>query len=186
MSYQILTVFVSKTGAITIYDAQINRFAELVRLKSSCVRKLDPEGVQVLMPFEAEIRLAQVSAKLKYNFYVTDIYGDYSANFSHIRLNGTFEANLEEEWMSVARFNITSSQVVTDSIVFGYVPRWILEWVRSYFDNDNTQMYEQLAKLILQKEADNFRHYDMIRDIVRPPLVEGREEEDRLPINRLR
>lgn len=143
---------------------------------------MDPEGIQLLLPFEAEIRLAHVAAKLKYNFYVTDLYGDYTGNFSHIRLNGTLEANLEEEWMQVSQFNITSSQVIDDSIVFNYVPRWILEWVRSYFDNDNTQMYEQLAKVILQKEANNFLHYDLIRHIAQSAMfVEARDEEDRIP-----
>ncbi|XP_046908556.2 uncharacterized protein LOC124490136 [Dermatophagoides farinae] len=171
-----------QNGAITIFDARITHFAELARLRQSCARKLDPDGVNLLLPFEAEIRSAHVAAKLKYNFYVTDIYGDYAANFSHIRLNGTFETNLEDEWMQVSEFNITSSQVIDDSIQFGYVPRWILDWVRSYFDNDNTRMYEQLAKVILQKEADNFENYDLLRHISeRSSLsmsIEPREEDD--------
>nr|XP_027195094.1 uncharacterized protein LOC113789719 [Dermatophagoides pteronyssinus] len=172
-----------QNGAITIFDARITHFAELARSSPSCAKKLDSDGVHLLLPFEAEIRSAHVAAKLKYNFYVTDIYGDYAANFSHIRLNGTFETNIEDEWMQVSDFNITSSQVIDDSIQFGYVPRWILDWVRSYFDNDNTRMYEQLAKVILQKEADNYENYDLIRHISESsPLssmnVESREEDD--------
>lgn len=134
------------------------------------------------MPFEAEIRSANVAAKIKYNFYVTDLYGDYSANFSHIRLNGTLEANIEKELMHVSRFNITSSQVIEDSIVFAYIPRWILEWIRSYFDNDNTQMYEQLAKVMLQKEADSFNNYDLIRHLSQLSIfLEHKEEENQIP-----
>lgn len=125
---------------------------------------MEPSGNIVQIPFEAEIRAPQVSAKLKYNFYVTDIYGDYAGNFSHIRMNGTLEANLEEEYLSVANFNITDSRIVGDSIVFSYVPKWILDWVRSYFDSDNTELYQHLAKSILQREADTFRHFEMIRE----------------------
>lgn len=125
---------------------------------------MEPSGNILQIPFEAEIRAPQVSAKLKYNFYVTDIYGDYAGNFSHIRMNGTLEANLEEEFLSVAHFNITDSRIVGDSIVFAYVPKWILDWVRSYFDSDNTELYQHLAKSILQREADTFRHFEMIRE----------------------
>ena len=170
-------------GAITIYDASIVRFAELGRLGNSCARKLDQtsgsssystvsarSGTRsnsiVSMPFEAQIRTAQVQAKIKYNFYVTDIYGDYTANFSIIHMNGSLEADLADEYLTVAQFNITNSQVVGDSIVLGYVPKWILDWVRSYFDNDNTEMYQQLAKQLLQREADHFRHFDMVRKML--------------------
>ena len=183
MNYNLIFVSPSQ-GAITIYDAQILRFVELVRLKNSCFQKVDPTGNKLLMPFEAEIRIAQVAAKLKYNFYVTDIYGDYAGNFSHIRMNGTIETNMDDEYMTVAQFNITSSQVVSDSIVFGYVPKWILDWVRSYFDSDNTELYQHLAKNILQKETDAFRHFDMIREAM-SPQYQGREDEERLPLNRI-
>lgn len=145
----------------------------------------DTEDDQVLIPFEAEIRAAQVHGKLKYSFWLYDLYGSYSANFSHIRLNGTLEANVQEEWMSVVNLNITSSQVISDSIAFDWVPKWVMDWTRTHFDKDNTFMYEKLAKVILQKEADNFAHYDLIHDILNPTLIESREEEDRLPINRL-
>lgn len=137
---------------------------ELSRLRATCIRKLDPSGSLLAIPFEAEIRAPQVAARLKYNFYVTDIYGDYAGNFSHIRMNGTLEANLAEEYLTVADFNITDSRVVGDSIVFSYVPKWILDWVRSYFDSDNTELYQHLAKSILQREADSFRHFEMIRE----------------------
>lgn len=178
-----ITCFLSPSGAILIYDARISRFNDIVRLGTSCSRKQDSLGMRVLIPFRAEIQRAHATAKLNYNFFVSDIRGDYKANFSHIRMNGTFDANLVEETMSVLDFKITSSAVVSDSIEFGYVPRWILDWVRSYFDNDNTEMYQKLAKVILQKEVSSFREYDMLRDIVtqsmpQSPPLNAQDEDD--------
>lgn len=122
---------VVQNGAITIYDASIVCFVELSRLRATCIRKLDSSGSLLAIPFEAEIRAPQVAARLKYNFYVTDIYGDYAGNFSHIRMNGTLEANLAEEYLTVADFNITDSRVVGDSIVFSYVLSVKTTWRRA-------------------------------------------------------
>ncbi|KAJ6215399.1 hypothetical protein RDWZM_009899 [Blomia tropicalis] len=182
-------------GQFTIYDAQITRFHELARIRPTCARKIDTNGMRIAMPFEAEIRIAHVHAKMKYSIYVTELYGDYQANFSHIRMNGTLEADLVQESLTVTDFNITSSAVVDDEIVFAMIPKWILDWIRSYMDQDNTPMYEALARKILVKETNNFRHFDLLREMLLSvpqnrdiiELMEGRDgEEERLnPLNRI-
>ncbi|KAI2802196.1 hypothetical protein BLOT_010389 [Blomia tropicalis] len=158
-----------KKGQLTVYDANFSHIGRLSRYRNACARMLNSNSTRIQIPIEAEIFDARLHAMMKYSIFVSSLYGEYWANFSQISLNGTLEADLANDpiqlWVNT--FKIVSSKILDDRIEFGAIPKWILNWIRSFVDQDNSKIYEQPARTLLIKETKSFYHFDMIYDMIR-------------------
>lgn len=156
------------SGTFSISNARIVNFEDLLRTQNSCVYRADKFGYRVAIPFSAELRNVDVAADLLYEVYFAGTRGKYTGTFSYIAMNGTIEAWPFENKMALREFSITGSQVSTDDIQMDIVPSWMMNWVGGYFAQDNTHLYERLARAVVEREVANFKDFGHLRDIVRP------------------